>query len=190
MRSSFYSETLPLFNLKLFFFFKIWFWCWTFEPHVIFTEMHIMQSRCYAGLLKSTTGQQNERFQSPVPGGASEKGSQTTPGITALREPTLSLVLKRRGWGLPFLDVVLSKKSDAEREKEPAACPGVRVWNTSSCQACHSRSCSDQNICLFICVCVCVCVCVCCSSLSPLHSIAVQADACPSTKRGIPRHKQ
>lgn len=37
---------------------------------------------------------------SPVPGGAVEKGSQTTPGITAAhggREPTLNLVLKRRG---------------------------------------------------------------------------------------------
>ena len=37
---------------------------------------------------------------SRVPGGAVEKGSQTTSGITAAhsgREPTLSLVLKRCG---------------------------------------------------------------------------------------------
>lgn len=56
---------------------------------------------------------------SPVPGGASEKGSQTTPGTTAAHcgiEPTLSLVLKCCGWELPFLDVVLSKQSDAEQK--------------------------------------------------------------------------
>lgn len=34
---------------------------------------------------------------SPVPSGAAEKGSQTTPSITAGREPTLHLVLKHCG---------------------------------------------------------------------------------------------
>lgn len=142
--------------------------------------MHITQSWCWAAYYKALLARTMNDF-SPVSGGAVEKGSQTTPGISAGREPTLSLVLKRCGWELPFLDVVSSKQSDTEQRRSLQLTP-VPELGTQVVVRLVTAGAAVTGISVFLCVCV--------LPVSPLHSIAVHADACSSTKRGVPRHKQ
>lgn len=135
------------------------------------------------GLLKSAPGQQNERFQSCTRWG-SWKGQPNNSWYYCWKRTYIKSSFEALWLRAALSRCGLIKAVWRRAEKEPPACPDVRVWNTSSCQARHSRSCSDQNICLFMCVC--------CLSppvtlyLSTLMPAWAQKEASPGTNNNPP----
>lgn len=114
---------------------------------------------------------------SPVPVGAVEKVNQTTPSISAGKN--LHWV---RFEALPFPNVFLPKKSDREQSRSLQLTPPPSQFGTQVVVRLVTGRAAVTKISVSF-------MCVHCLSVSPLQSLAVHADACPGTKRGIPGHK-